>query len=204
MHDHDVIFIPKFQNSFTLSSRVLISNLLSVTTHLLWFSKFGLISLIMHDYDVIISHHHKKSACVTVLTILWTHYKKNWTKKFFVENLHVGSYIQTLIRSTNILIVLPDESLFRVSMAEENSDYASFIWQESELSSDIGKEYPLRTFSESVLLCLIRLKRDRSFRKILRTSFFPLSEPAILSFFEIGQWHIIVVIFRCRCLSIFR
>ena len=81
MHDHDVIFIPKFQNSFTLSSWVLISNLVFVATHLLWFSKFGLISLIMHDYDVIISHHHKKSACVTVLTISWTHYKKKLDQK---------------------------------------------------------------------------------------------------------------------------
>ena len=81
MHDHDVIFIPKFQNSFTLSSWVLISNLVFVATHLLWFSKFGLISLIMHDYDVIISHHHKK-----VLVSRSLQYYGHITKKIGPKN----------------------------------------------------------------------------------------------------------------------
>ena len=96
MHDHDVIFIPKFQNSFTLSSWVLISNLVFVATHLLWFSKFGLISLIMHDYDVIISHHHKK-----VLVSRSLQYHGHITKKIGPKNsLLKICTLHALIRST--------------------------------------------------------------------------------------------------------
>ena len=77
-------------NHFVWSLRTFPENLSSIAIFHPWHLKTWYISLIIHDYDVITGAMTKNKACSTNTTKLWTHCKKKWAKKFFVENLHAA------------------------------------------------------------------------------------------------------------------
>ena len=83
----------------------------------------------MHNYGIIISPRYKKSACVTVLTLVLAH-RKNQAKNF-VENLHNAWLQPPLIRFTTIVTIFT--TLFIMS----NSGSLSLSMLETTFSQEI-------------------------------------------------------------------